>query len=501
MRKWTNLYVALMFVMCNGGAQSGSVNELLSSSHGLSATCGSPVLPIDISLSASSVNILDIILNGYSSTDCSGASDYSSTWTTPAPGAVMYPKTYYLCTNSLLNPANSACVAGMQSMSFQMVNGNGYKSPLSCQQVTCAADVFTPTGTAWSNSPSKPSGRVIGYLEGWQTPPSASALAAAGYTHVLIAFGLFSTTSYGTINLGAISGFDLATYVQDLHTSGIKVLLSIGGASTNIPNTTVNFSTAISNASSPAQFQTTFVNNMVSLINTYGLDGFDFDIEFGLNAASSFTNPAGACSDQTYTAACDIYYLSNIINRFHARSPTSMISLVPQIPNIAATAAFSSVWGNYASLIMQIRPALTWVAFQNYNSGCAYGINGICYPTTGSLTSTADPAVAFATDLLENWPTPMFNPYISLLSPSQVVVGYTVQNLSGQCDGSPCADPAVTKNVLTCLRTHQNCATYTPPSFYPGIGGVFAWTINYDANNNYQFATSLSTCVVSGNCN
>ncbi len=500
MRKWTNLYVAFVFAMCNGNMQAGSVNELLLSNHGLSATCGTPVLPVDISFGSASIDILNIILTGYDSTDCSGPSDYTSTWSTPLPGATIYPKSYRLCSNSLLNPANSACKVGMKSMSFQTESASGYKSPEACQKVTCSSDVFTPTGAAWSNNPEQPAGRMIGYLYGWQTPPAASAIATAGYTHVLIAFGLFSTTSYGTINLEAISGFDLATYIQNLHDRGIKVLLSIGGASTNVPNTTVDFSSAISHASTPGAFQTDFVNNMVSLVDTYGFDGFDFDIEVGFNAANSFVNPGNGCSDNSYTSACDIYYLSKIINQFHARSPSKMITLVPQIPNIAATASFSSVWGNYASLIMQIRPALTWVAFQNYNSGCAFGIDSVCYPTTGTLTSTADPAVAFSTDLLENWPTP-FNPYTSLLSPSQVVIGYTVKNGSGSCDGAPCADRAVAKDVLTCLTSHQHCATYTPPHFYPGIGGVFAWSINYDANNNYEFATSLSACAVSGSCN
>lgn len=502
---WTTLSLAFAFGLTHA-AQAGSVNELLFSpdGHGFSATCGTPVLPVEISLSGGFVNILDVIVTGYTGTDCSGTQNYTETWTTPAPGATIYPKNYYLCSNSLLNPDNSACQAGMQSMSFQTVNADGYKSSQGCQNVTCTSDVFTPTGTAWSNEATASSGRMIGYLYGWTTPPAAADIATAGYTHVLIAFGLFSTTSYGTINMEAISGFDLTTYIQSLHQNGVKVLLSLGGASTGIPNTTVDFGSAVSNAASPSAFETTFVNNMLSLVQTYGFDGFDFDIESGLNATgqTSFSDPSSGCSNSTYSQACDIYYLANIINNFHEQSPSSMISLAPQIANMAATASFSSVWGNYASLIMQTRPALTWVGFQNYNSGCAFGINGVCYPVSPeTLTSNPDAAVAFATDLLENWPTPTFNPYISYLSPSQVVIGYVVKNGSGQSDGSPPAIPSVVKNVITCLRSHENCATYTPPSVYPGIGGVFSWSINYDADNNYEFATSLAPCVVSGNCN
>ena len=156
---------------------------------------------------------------------------------------------------------------------------------------------------------------------------------------------------------------------------------------------------------------------------------------------------------------------------------------------------------------MQTYSSLTWVGFQNYNSGCAYGINLVCYPTSGTLTSTADPAVAFATDLLENWPSTTstgqatgFQSYISYLQPSQVVVGYTVSDSSGSSDGSPAAVTSVANSVIECLSTNEDCYTYTPPSTYLGIGGVFSWTINYDATTGYQFAKSLYPCVIEGNC-
>lgn len=490
----------LALTLCFASVWASSINELFPRKPSTFGSCGSPILPVQISLLSPSTNVFDTIVTGYTGTNCSGEADYTNTWSTPAPGATIYPQTYHLCSDALLNVSNPACQGGMQSMSFQTVDSTGYKSPQGCQNVTCSSGTFTPSGTAWSIQASAPPGRMIGYLYGWVTPPAASDIATAGYTHVLIAFGLFSTTAHGTINLDAISGFDLATYIQSLHNNGVKVLLSIGGASTSIPNTTVDFDSAVSQATSPSAFETTFVSNMLSLVTTYGFDGFDFDIESGLNAANSFADASTGCSNSTYSSSCDIYYLATIINDFHAQSPSTMVTLAPQIANMAATAAFSSVWGNYASLIMQTHAALEWVGFQNYNSGCAFGINQVCYPTTGTLTSSPDPAVAFATDLLENWPTPTFNPYLSYLSPSQVVIGYVVENSLGQSDGAPPAIPAITKNVITCLRSHQNCDTYTPPSVYPGIGGVFAWSINYDANNNYAFATSLSSCVVDGIC-
>ncbi len=438
----------------------------------------------------------------------------------PKPSSRTYPYAGINLTNSGYSLVNSSdCTMqsnGWCTFSFSSKQPKTFRIKRTSQSVSSRNITFRlalnargrdPISTQMMTVSEQEAGRIIGYLYGWESPPDASAIAAAGYTHVLIAFGLFSTTSPGTINIDDISGFDLATYVQSLHDSGLKVLLSIGGASTSISNTTVDFDAAIQLASSPSAFETTFINNMTSLVSTYGFDGFDFDIEQGFNAAYSFSAPSTNCSNDTYDSACDIFYLTTIINNFHTQSPDSMLTLAPQIANISATPSFSSIWGNYASLIMQTYSSLTWVGFQNYNSGCAYGINLVCYPTTGTLTSTADPAVAFATDLLASWPATIssgqetgFQPYISYLQPSQVVIGYTVNNSSGQSDGSPAADTSVAQNVIECLSTNEDCDTYTPPSTYSGIGGVFSWTINYDATTGYQFATNLYPCVIQGNC-
>ena len=100
-------------------------------------------------------------------------------------------------------------------------------------------------------------GKIIAYLPGWSTPPAAVDLAAAGYTHVIVAFGVFSTVTPGQI----ISAFDSVSpaYIQSLQTAGIKVLLSLGGASTNIVNTTVDFHSVLAKVSDPQCFTEEFV--------------------------------------------------------------------------------------------------------------------------------------------------------------------------------------------------------------------------------------------------
>lgn len=371
---------------------------------------------------------------------------------------------------------------------------NGYTVSYSPQPLTASPGV-TETIRYSQNLPGT-GGRMMAYLAGWKTPPPAEAIANAGYTHVLLAFGVFSLSTPGQIT----SAFDAVTanYIQSLQAAGIKVLLSLGGASTGIPDTTVNFHQVVSLASSPGAFSQTFVASLENLIRQYGFDGFDFDIESGLNAGGSFVTPEG-----------DIATLAGIINTLHAKYPNLLLSLAPQIANVAATSGFDAIWGNYASLIMQTHQSLSWVGIQVYNAGCAYGIDLICYDPND--TKSPNTAVAFATNLLENWPAQThsgqitgFQPYISYLTPSQVVLGYPAPNAAGLSDGLPAAVTANIKRAIECLRTgivsSGSCDSFVPPKAYPGFGGVFEWELSYDANNHYKFAQDLKNCVVNGNC-
>jgi chitinase len=369
----------------------------------------------------------------------------------------------------------------------------GYSVSFSPQPLTATANAVETI--IFSQIPQS-SGRIIGYVPGWKTPPSAQSLANAGYTHVLIAFGVFSTTSPGVVT----PAFDTITaaYIQSLHQAGIKVLLSLGGALTSIPNTTVDFHQVLTAASSPAAFQQTFINSLQGLITQYGFDGFDIDIESGLTAGGTFAQPQG-----------DITVLASIINTMYSQNPSLLITMAPQVANVAATSGFDQTWGNYASLIMQTHNSLAWVGIQLYNTGCAFGIDQICYGPTP--TTTPDFTVAMATDLLADWPATVngratgFQPYISYLNPSQVVIGYPSPNANGASDGSPVTPTTTIIRALQCLKTAvagaNSCDTYIPPKAYGAIGGVFNWEVTYDQNNNFKFATDLKNCVINGICN
>lgn len=331
-------------------------------------------------------------------------------------------------------------------------------------------------------------GRIIGYLPGWKKPPSANELSSAGYTHILVAFGVFSTSNPGQITpaFATVTASD----IKSLQNAGIKVILSLGGALTSIPNTTVSFHDALVAAASPEVFTQTFIESMETLMTQYGFDGFDIDIEHGLgDTVGTFTNPKG-----------DVGVMANILNTMHAKHPSVLLTMAPQTANVSPNRAYDQTWGNYAALIMQTYNSLEWVGIQLYNSGCMNGIDNVCYDP--NETSSPNFSVALATGLLANWPTPTFMPYISYLKPSQVVLGYLIPNANGVGDGGPVIPVSTIKRAVQCLRTADasSCGTYVPPKAYPGIGGVFGWEVTYDQNNSYKFSKGLVNCVVNGNC-
>jgi len=365
-------------------------------------------------------------------------------------------------------------------------------SPL--QSTGNLVSIIAPIHLSPTNNQSE--GRLIGYLPGWKTPPSAMALSNAGYTHIIIAFGVFSTKKPGEI----VPAFEKISqeYIKLLQYFGIKVLLSVGGPSTNIHRSSVNFHQVLHLAASPVSFQRAFIKSLESLVNKYGFDGFDFDIEKGIHVAGSISKPTG-----------DIDSLATIINEIHSRHPNWLLSLAPQVNNISASPSFNKEWGTYAALIMKTHVSLSWVGIQLYDTGCAFGIDKRCYEP--KATNSPDFSVAMATDVLVDWPSKTntgdvtsFQPYVSYLNPSQVVLGYSIPDATGVNGDPPVVPFATIKRAIQCLRTavagNNSCDNYIPPQKYQNIGGVFGWDVTFDQDNSFKFAATLKDCVLNGKC-
>ena len=430
----------------------------------------------------------------------------------PAQATLNTPHAYrYRFVNTtkqvIVNPSVSVqATNGTQSITYTNCN-----SPISVGASCTVTGQYTPTSpngsvTATLQYPegiattgSGTGGKLIGYLEGWNPGPSPASILAAGYTNVIIGFAVFSLSGPGTLVL-ATSGIEPG-YVQALQSKGIPVSISIGGAGTNIPGTTVNLDDAVQAASSPQAFEDAMVASLNSLIQDQGYSGIDIDIEQGFTVTPPFASLSG-----------NVQILTNILNRFHEANPTANISMAPQTPNVSPVPgyAYNNTFSNYSGLIENTYSIISWVAIQNYNQGSTYGIDCNLYETS-NLTTSPDAAVADAIDTLAAWPSQCpggqasgFNPYTGPLVGSQVAIGFAAPNGSGVSDGSPPAVPSVINRAVECLRTGviaaNSCDTYAYSTPYPTAGSVMYWDINYDAANGFASATGVYNCVVNGNC-
>ena len=116
---------------------------------------------------------------------------------------------------------------------------------------------------------------VVGYMPTWAG--SVSAVQYSKLTHINYAFLLPNAD-------GSLQAIEDAPKLQSLvsmaHASGVKVQISVGGWNNGDDS---HFESLAGNSTS----RTNFVNNLVSFVSLYGLDGVDIDWEYPDNGGSA----------------------------------------------------------------------------------------------------------------------------------------------------------------------------------------------------------------------
>ena len=137
-----------------------------------------------------------------------------------------------------------------------------------------------------------------------------------------------------------------------------------------------------------------------------------------------------------------------------------------------------STSGGYFQLALAIKSILTLVNVQFYNSGTMNGCDGNVYAEATENFLTALTCIELQGGL----------------SPSQVGLGLPA---SPSAAGSGYTGPSVVNAALSCLTSGSSCGTFVPPATYPAIGGAMTWSINWDASNGYQFASTVGPFLAS----
>ena len=295
-----------------------------------------------------------------------------------------------------------------------------------------------------ADSSGLPAHVLMGYWQDFTNGATPLTLAdvPASYNLVAVAFGnagatpgqvTFSLDSGLSSALGGYTDSQFTSDIQTLHSRGQKVILSVGGQ---------NGTVSVTDSASASEF----ASSVDAIINQYGFDGVDIDLENGVNPT----------------------YMAQALEQLQSDVGSSLIiTLAPQ------TIDTQSAGSDYLALALNIKSILTMINTQYYNSGTMNGCDGNVY-AEGSV----DFITALACTELQ-----------SGLSASQVGIGLPA---SSSAAGSGAVDPSVVNNALDCLTSQANCGSFTPSATYPDLRGAMTWSINWDASNNYNFANTVA---------
>lgn len=237
---------------------------------------------------------------------------------------------------------------------------------------------------------------------------------------------------------GGYTAAQFTTDIKTLHSQGRFVVLSVGGQ---------NGSFALTSSA----MATNFANSTYALIQQYGFDGIDIDMENVITTAN-------------YT------YLESALQQLSAKVGSKLIiTMAPQTTDMLVGYPGD---GLYLQVARDLGSIITMVNTQYYNSGSMPGRNGVNYNegTVDFITSQADTALQY-------------------LNPSQVGLGLPA---SASAAGSGYVAPSVVNAALDCLTQGTNCGSYIPVAKYPSLRGAMDWSTNWDASNSNNFSNTVA---------
>ncbi|HCW23389.1 MAG TPA: chitinase [Lachnospiraceae bacterium] len=235
--------------------------------------------------------------------------------------------------------------------------------------------------------------------------------------------------------LGGYSDEEFRKDIRAIQEQGRFVLISVGGAEGRI---SINSDAAAE----------TFADSMIKIIEKYGFNGVDIDLE------------GGAVSGTAYIASA----LRKLHDHF---GQDFIITMAPE------TAYVQNAQGSYLKLALQIKDILTICYPQFYNSGSMIGYDGeIVQP------GTADFIDGQLTTIVE-----------SGLDASQVGIGLPS---IPKAAGSGYISSDVIERAVRAFVTGGKADRFIVPKAYSGLRAMMCWSINWDATNGYAWGKAMS---------
>jgi chitinase len=410
----THTYTVAAYNSAGESPRSGSVTATTSSGTGV------PGVPGDVRVTGTTASTITLAWNASSGT---------------VTGYRVYEGSTVRATGSGL----TATISGLPACASRTYTVAAYNSAGESSRSAAA----TGTTTGCTTGP-LPRHFLTGYWHNFVNPATELRLrdTPTEYDLVAVAFAEASATP-GAVTFGvdaglsaALGGYGNADFKADVATlkaRGKKVILSVGGEAGRV---SVGDATAATN----------FANSVRAIMQEYGFDGVDIDLENGLNPT----------------------YMGQALRSLRNQVGSGLIiTMAPQTIDMQSPSA------GYFQLALNIKDILTVVHTQFYNSGSMLG----CDQMQAYSQGTVNFLTALACIQLENG-----------LRPDQVALGLPAG--PGAAGGGVVA-PSVVTNALDCLARSTNCGSFRPPRTYPDIRGAMTWSINWDVSNGNAFARTV----------
>lgn len=323
-----------------------------------------------------------------------------------------------------------------------------------------------------------PNPALIGYWQNWYSvnaPYIQLDQIDSRYNIVDIAFAIphVGTDYQMEFIPDQVSVATLISQIQTLQSQNKKVIISIGGATAPV---------SLDNISE----RDTFISTMNNIINTYGFDGIDIDLE-----GSSLSLSGGTIAAPTDVKILNLIYAIKQImaDYFSANNKRLILTMAPETAFVqGGMSAYGGIWGAYLPVINALRDSIEILHVQLYNSGSMYGIDGNIY-TQG----TADFIVAMTEAVIQGFNT--VGGMFAGLPASKIAIGLPACTNAA---GGGYTDTATVKAAIDYLRGNgpkPGIYTLLQTGGYPTLRGMMTWSINWDAVNTcasmYEYAENF----------
>ncbi len=311
--------------------------------------------------------------------------------------------------------------------------------------------------------------QLIGYWNGGGTGANRFRLrdVSPQWDVIIVAFAVPVRSGEAEMVFPAPFGYqpeEFKAEIDELHSKGKKVMLSLGGGGQNFQVRT-------------PEAKQQFIDTVTKIVEQYGFDGVDIDFE----APSIVTEP-GDTDFRHPTSAGTV----NLIAALHALrdhfGPNFMIALVPEgTQTPGGYPSYGGQFGSYLPLLYGLGDILTFADTQSYNTPPLEGLDGNIYQA-----GTVDYHAAMTELMLHGFPVgrnprQMFPP----VPASKVAVGFL------NSDTTPQIVMDAMDYILTGRAPAGTRYKLLKSAGYPAMRGAMFWTIDADRHGEYNYSNTV----------